>query len=178
MSLSRLFWWIYQLSPGVIVLAFAACTLVFLWLYRRLRELRWVRGLLISVLMIWLAAAVYATLLNRSRGTVGAFQTIPLHSYREMCATGNREILRSNFMNVALFYPAGLLLGAILPKNGGQRFFWRCSACPSRTLSTACSWAGERSTMCSTIPWGLLSALWHCPWNPYFSLQIRRSKPP
>ena len=48
---------------------------------------------------------------------MGDFQAIPFHSYREMVATGNREILRSSFMNVVLFYPGGLFLAAILPKR-------------------------------------------------------------
>ena len=69
------------------------------------------------MLLLWTAAVLWTTLLNRIPGKVGDFQTIPLHSYREMKQTGNREILRSSFMNAALFYPAGLLLTAALPRR-------------------------------------------------------------
>jgi hypothetical protein len=34
-----------------------------------------------------------------------------------MLQTENREILRSNMMNAALFYPGGFLLAALLPKE-------------------------------------------------------------
>lgn len=62
-------------------------------------------------------AVLYVTLLNRGGGTMGGFQWVPFHSYAEVLAGGNREILRSSFMNVVLFYPAGLLLAAVLPKR-------------------------------------------------------------
>ena len=42
---------------------------------------------------------------------------IPFHSYLELFETGNDEILRTNFMNIALFYPAGLLLAPQFPEN-------------------------------------------------------------
>ena len=42
---------------------------------------------------------------------------VPFHSYRELFATGVSEIMRTNFMNVALFYPAGLLVASLLPEN-------------------------------------------------------------
>lgn len=113
MSLSKLFWWVYRLSPVELVWILLVCTLVFFWLLRRLRG----RSFPAAMLMLWLGAALWATILNRSGETMGSFQAIPFHSYREMMDTGNREILRSSFMNVALFYPGGLLLAAILPKR-------------------------------------------------------------
>ena len=42
---------------------------------------------------------------------------IPFHSYRAVIAGENKEILRSNFMNVVLFYPAGLFACELLPKS-------------------------------------------------------------
>ena len=42
---------------------------------------------------------------------------IPFHSYRAVIAGENKEILRSNFMNLILFYPAGLLACELLPKS-------------------------------------------------------------
>lgn len=113
MSIERLFWWIYQLSPVKLLLLLGLCTQVFFRILGRLKKHR--RAFLAGMLLVWAAAALWITLLNRSPGVVGSFQTVPLHSYREMLHTGNRELLRSNFMNAALFYPAGLVLAAFLP---------------------------------------------------------------
>ena len=115
MSIGRLFWWLYQLSiPGVCALM-AMGTLVLWLLLSRSQGSR--KHILFPLLLAWIGAAVYVTLLNRSSGSFREFCWIPLRSYRELRETGNREILRSNFMNVALFYPGGLLLSAILPKK-------------------------------------------------------------
>lgn len=114
MSISRLFWWIYQLSFGGLIFLLLLGTLFFFLLLRKRESLQ---RLIPVLLLIWTAAVLWATLLNRSSGTLGDFQWLPLHSYREMLQTGNREILRSNMMNLALFYPGGLLLAAILPED-------------------------------------------------------------
>lgn len=113
MSISRLFLWIYRLSSGgLLFLLFLGTLLLFL-----LRKHERLRQLFPLLLPIWAAAVLWVTLLNRSSETLGDFQWLPLYSYREMFLTGNREILRSNMMNVALFYPGGLLLAAVLPKR-------------------------------------------------------------
>lgn len=117
MSIGRLFWWIYQLPPAVLIGILLVCTIVFLWLHRQLCDRIWQKGCLVALLTLWAAAALRLTILNRSGGEMGDFQLIPFHSYAEVLAGGNPEILRSNFMNVVLFYPAGLLLAAILLKQ-------------------------------------------------------------
>ena len=117
MRLSRLLWWVYQLPIADLIRILLVCTMVFLWLHRQLDAYRWRCGLWTAVLTVWTAAVIWATILNRGGGTAGVFQTIPFHSYREIRETGNWEILRSSFMNVVLFYPAGLLLAAVLPKR-------------------------------------------------------------
>lgn len=117
MRLSRLFWWVYQLPIAGLILMLLAGTLVFLQLHRQLQHRPWWRPGLIALLAVWAAAALWVTILNRSGGTEGILFLTPFHSYREFLATGNREILRSSFMNVALFYPAGLLFAAVIPKR-------------------------------------------------------------
>ena len=47
-------------------------------------------------------------------------ELIPFHSYRAVMAGENKEILRSNFMNLILFYPAGLFACELLPKSWSQ----------------------------------------------------------
>lgn len=113
MTISRLFLWVYRLSSGGLLFLLLLGTL-FLFLLRKQERLR---QLFPALLLIWTTAVLWVTLFNRSYGTQGDFQWHPLHSYREMFLTGNREILRSNMMNVALFYPGGLLLAALLPKE-------------------------------------------------------------
>ena len=69
--------------------------------------------LLVGVLL-WGGTVIYITILSREPGTTFAYGAL-FRSYREVLAGGNRELLRSNFMNVLLFLPGGLLLGALLP---------------------------------------------------------------
>lgn len=113
MSISRLFLWVYRLSSGGLLFLLLLGTLILFLLHKQER----LRQLFPVLLLIWTTAVLWVTLFNRSYGTQGDFQWLPLHSYREMFLTGNREILRSNMMNVALFYPGGLLLAAVLPKE-------------------------------------------------------------
>ncbi len=117
MSLSRFFWWIYQLPIADLIRILLVCTIVFLWLHRQFDERPWWRAGLLALLTVWVAAFLWVTILNRSGGTVGNLFLSPFHSYREFLDTGNGEILRSSFMNVALFYPAGLLWAAVMPKG-------------------------------------------------------------
>lgn len=120
MSISWLFWWIYQLDREVLVWSFLGCTLLFLWLHRHCRERLWWRGVLGVLFLLWTGAALWVTVLNRNGGT-GEVWLYPLfHSYRTFADTGNWEILHSNSMNVLLFYPAGLLIAASLPNRWGR----------------------------------------------------------
>lgn len=116
MSLSRLFLWIYQLPPIRLVWILLVFTLAFLRLYHLLRDRPWRRPALIVLLLLWAGVTLWATVLNRSLGTEASLQLLPFHSYLAYLDTGNRELLRSAVMNVALFYPAGLLFAAVMPR--------------------------------------------------------------
>ena len=68
--------------------------------------------------LVWIIGIVAATLTDRTPGTTPAEpQLLPFHSYCAVLEGENKEILRSNFMNILLFYPAGLLLFELLPKS-------------------------------------------------------------
>ena len=68
--------------------------------------------------MAWLTVIAVATLTDRTPGIIPAErELIPFHSYHAVMAGENKEILRSNFMNVILFYPAGLFACELLPKS-------------------------------------------------------------
>lgn len=102
-----------------------AIGLLILLLWGRLRAPLWRRagkpGLwrwtAFGLLLLWALAVLYVTLLDRSEG-VGEVMLTPFWSYREAFAPdGNREMLRSNLMNVLLFFPGGLLLGELVPRD-------------------------------------------------------------
>lgn len=118
MNISAFFGWFYSLSFPSIVRIFIIAVMVFLYLDRRLHERRWWWGGLAAVLVLWFGATLAATVLTRTSSvSEPAFAWLPLHSYREALSGGNLDILRSNLMNVALFFPAGLLLGRLLPRR-------------------------------------------------------------
>ena len=64
-----------------------------------------------------IAVILHQTVWNRGSASENAIYLIPFHSYREVLNGGNPEILRSNFMNGILFYPAGLLMASLLPRK-------------------------------------------------------------
>ena len=111
---------IYRMSPMWLCVLCAAAALGFGLLERRMRRRSWWRRMLVGLLFGWAVAVLYATVLNRGGGAQGSFELVPLHSYREVIATGHREILRSSFMHVLLFFPAGLLGAALLPRIRGR----------------------------------------------------------
>lgn len=78
---------------------------------------RWFHSGIWIALTVWVAAALWITIFRRSPGPTHLPELIPFHSYRELFATGVSEIIRTNFMNVALFYPAGLLTASLLPES-------------------------------------------------------------
>lgn len=113
--LGRLFLWFYCLPIWQAVLVMTLGTVGFVLLEKQLRLLRFWRWLKLCLLAALLAAILHSTLTSRSSQET-AVQVLPLfHSYRELLKGGSREILRTNFMNVALFYPAGLIAASLLP---------------------------------------------------------------
>ena len=80
-------------------------------------EYHWWKWLVALLLLAASLGAIYTTLGTRTGGGNLQINLTPFHSYREVLAGGNPEIYRSNFMNVVLFYPAGLLATALLPEK-------------------------------------------------------------
>lgn len=92
-------------------------TIVYLLVYQRYQNRRWMNYLIGIALICCVAVVLYATVGNRSADPVREINLIPFHSYRAVLAGGNPELYRSNFMNAALFYPAGLLATSLLPQK-------------------------------------------------------------
>ena len=107
----------YQLPLEFIARHFLLAALVYLHVLQRYKHCRWLRRGVWATLAVWIAAVLWITLLNRTPGTAYSPELIPFHSYRKLLATGTTEIFRTNFMNVALFYPAGLLTMSLLPEK-------------------------------------------------------------
>lgn len=116
--LRSIFLWFYclPLSNAIVVVGLASVTflLVRSWLVRQ------------PIWKLFVSVAFFACLVVIFFGTIGDRvpsqqviepQWIPFHSYRAVLAGANREILRSNFMNVMLFYPAGIFFCELLPKR-------------------------------------------------------------
>ena len=70
---------------------------------------------------------VYSTILRRVPFMGKKEFALPFDSYRAVIHGGNPEILRSSFMNVLMFYPAGVLAGAAVAGRRGAG--WKAALC-------------------------------------------------
>lgn len=116
--LQALFLWFYCLSILDALMLIIVVSVVYLLLRFLLGEKRLWRSAIAVFFLAWLEVIAVATLTDRTSGTLLLNpELIPFHSYRAVLAGENKEILRSNFMNVVLFYPVGLLACELLPKD-------------------------------------------------------------
>lgn len=116
--LQALFLWFYCLSITDAVMLVIVISAEYLILRQWLENKRFWRLMTTFLFLTCLAVIAVATLTDRTPSTIPAEpEWIPFHSYRAVIAGENKEILRSNFMNVILFYPAGLFTCDLLPKN-------------------------------------------------------------
>ena len=104
-----IFHWIYCLDLPKAALLAALLTVFFLVMKKFFGAHLWWKILLGAALMLSLGAVLYTTAFRRVQSGECGVYLQPFASYRLMLENGNREILRSNFMNALLFYPAGLL---------------------------------------------------------------------
>ena len=119
--LQAFFLWFYCLSITDAVLLVIVVSAVYLIFRQWLENKRFWRPVIALLFLAWLAVIAVATLTDRTPGIIPAEpELIPFHSYRAVIAGENKEILRSNFMNVVLFYPAGLFACELLPKSWSQ----------------------------------------------------------
>jgi glycopeptide antibiotics resistance protein len=117
--MGNFFHWLYCLPLDQAVLLALCATGLFFWLRHRLEQQKWWRLALFGALAVWLLVVVRTCLIVRSTG-LRQWSLTPLNSYITVLHGGNPERLRSNFMNVLLFYPAGLVAGSLL-----RRKLWR-----------------------------------------------------
>lgn len=94
--------------------------LIFCSLYRKYGCKLWMNLGLRLALGAWFAVALWITLFSRDRGAYSS-TWFPLHTYWQVFMGGSDELLRNSLMNVVLFYPAGLLLGGMMPQKWSFR---------------------------------------------------------
>lgn len=107
----------YRLPMTLILLLASAATIVFLEIRKRFCARPWFRWGCGGLLVLWVYVLLYLTVLHRTPGSCTEWYVIPLRFLWEMHVTGNTELVRTMFMNAALFYPPGLLMAALLPRK-------------------------------------------------------------
>lgn len=112
--------WFYCLPIPNILFLLLALSAGYLCLRRLLAGRRLWRPVIALLLLVWLAVIISATLAGRG-GLSCPPELLPFHSYRAVLAGESRELLRSNFMNAVLFYPAGLLGCELLPEGWSRK---------------------------------------------------------
>ena len=115
--LKSLFRWLYCLDIIDILILLTIATAAFLLANEHQQAKCWWRFVVGLLLICGVAVVAGATLGVRDEIQHGYMNLIPFHSYQEVHNGGNPEIYRSNFMNVVLFYPAGLLATSLLPQK-------------------------------------------------------------
>ena len=118
MIIDTLFLWFYRLDIHNALIILAVGTVLFGIVRALLRKKYLWRPISALLLSVCFAVIFFSTLAGRSSGLLGQQKlSLPFYLYYSVLHGGNSEILRSNFMNVVLFYPAGLLACELLPKN-------------------------------------------------------------
>lgn len=119
--MTALFHWIYCLDILPALLLTAGLTLGFLLLRHPLHR-RVFAALCAALLAVWLGAVLRLTLLSRSPELFSQGHTLrPFASYLRFFREGDPELLRSDFMNILMFYPVGMLLIQLLPRRWSLR---------------------------------------------------------
>lgn len=124
--LDRIFVWLYCMDYQQITAVFLVFSGVFYIARRFFAEKKFWKPAIAGVLLLWALAVGMQTLFRRTPSAPVAPVWMPFQSYIDaLVAGGQRELLRSNFMNAALFYPGGLLAMELLPQNwrSGRRFW-------------------------------------------------------
>jgi VanZ family protein len=100
--------------------------MLYVTLYRKYARKRWLRPGIGVLLAGWFLAVLWITIFSRESGAYES-SWIPLHAYWLAFSERNPELIRSCFMNVALFYPAGLLFAGLLPQGIRYRSRMLCT---------------------------------------------------
>ena len=118
MSIKAVFQWIYCMDFHDVLILLAIFTVLFCIAQVKFRKHRFWKPILFVVLISWASIVIGQTIIGRTLETTLEPVWQPFQSYIDALKDGGqKELLRSNFMNVVLFYPAGLLLASLLPER-------------------------------------------------------------
>lgn len=133
--------WFYCLPISNILCFLLILSGIYLYLRCRFKKRRFWKPVITLLLIVWLTVIVSATLAGRSSLYCPEPELLPFHSYRTVMAGENPELLRSNFMNAVLFYPAGLLGCDVLPGSWSrkQQVFAAAACCTLLSLGIEAS---------------------------------------
>lgn len=137
MGLSELVNHIYRMYTDDLIRCGIFTALIFCTIFHKYSGRRWLKPCVGAVLAVWFAVVLWLTVLGRSGGGVYETHWIPLHSYRAAFSRVDSEVLRSALMNVALFYPAGLLMAGLSPEKRSFRKGMLCTVLIFALLSLA-----------------------------------------
>lgn len=116
MSLNAVFQWIYCMDFHDVLILLAIFTVLFCIAQAKFRKHKFWKPILFVVLISWASIVIGQTIIGRTSERTLEPVWQPFQSYIDaLKEDGQKELLRSNFMNVVLFYPAGLLAESILP---------------------------------------------------------------
>lgn len=111
------FLWFYCLPIVEAVVLILLVTAAFLLLRERLGNSPYWKGGILLLFLLWIGVILLGTLGQRAGGgNMASPVLMPFASYHAALSGGSKEIFRANFMNVVLFYPAGILGVEVLPK--------------------------------------------------------------
>lgn len=113
-----IFHWFYCLPILNIVALLLTGTVLYIILRKYTCGKRYWFPFSVIVFCAWIFVVFYGTILNRPVSDEIMKPIIkPFYSYYIVFTGGEKELLRENFMNIILFYPAGLLACELLPKS-------------------------------------------------------------
>lgn len=122
--LNAIFLWLYCMCIPEILLLFFILTVAFIAVKERLCDKTGWYIVVGILFLLWLVAVTWNTVIGREQiADFSASSLVPFHSYYVVLTGEEQELLRSNFMNIILFYPAGLLGYGILPWSQKRRVF-------------------------------------------------------
>ena len=108
---------------------------------------------MVFAVFLTFASIIYITVINRTENTTsGEVILTPLASYCRYFFAGQREALRSNIMNILLFFPLGLFLAELCPvqwKNH-TRLLLIAILCGSLSISIEAIQYLRQSGLCET----------------------------
>ena len=113
-----IFHWFYCLPLSIAYILVVLAAMLFLLLQSRLGTKPYWRAGVFLLFVCWLFVIYFGTLDYRTKGgSLSEPIWVPFYSYYTTLNGGPEELYRSNFMNIALFFPAGLLGCELMSKQ-------------------------------------------------------------